>query len=76
MAAYRSSINTASYPVYGNSSLLHILLFVLLLFLIHLLFLLCQNHPVILIIILVSTLVKELFEHCSHLRVVWTLIKS
>lgn len=55
---------------------LHPLFLILLLLLVHLLLLLGQNHPVVLVIVLVSALVEKLLEHCSHLRVVWSLIES
>lgn len=53
--------------------LIHFL--VLLLLLVQLLLLLGQNHPVVLVVVLVPALSEQLLEHASHLGVVWTLVE-
>lgn len=60
----------------SNQSLLHILLLVLLLLLVHLLLLLRQNHPIVLVIKFVPTLIEQFLEHCPHLGIHRSLIKS
>ena len=57
-------------------SLLLIHLLVLLLLLLQLVLLLCQNHPVVLVVVLVPALCEQLLEHCSHCRVTRTLVES
>ena len=57
-------------------SLFLIHLFVLFLLLVQLFPLLGQNHPVVLVVVLVPALSEQLLEHSPHLRVVWTLVES
>ncbi len=64
------------YRMAKTKSFLQILFLYLLLLLVLLLLLLGQNHPVVLVVVLVPALVEQLLEHRSHLRVHWSLVES
>lgn len=55
---------------------LHPLFLILLLLLVEFFLLLSQNDPIVLVVVFVSAFVEKLLEHCSHLRIVWSLVES
>ncbi len=59
----------------SESNFFHVF-FSLLLALFHFLLLLCQDHPIVLIVILVTVSLEQVFEHVLHGTVLRPFIKS